>query len=64
MPGSIVTRLVYAVAFMGISQLAHAALPSAAAAPAPLLAAGIPAILAVGGGALIMRVRGREKQRH
>ena len=59
MSGSIVSRLVYVVAFVGISPLAYAAPTSAA--PAPLLAAGIPAFMAIGGGALIARLRGRKK---
>ena len=60
MKTSFVTGLSYVVAFVGISTFAYAALPSAAV-PAPLLAAGIPAFLAVGGGALISRLRNRKK---
>jgi hypothetical protein len=50
------------LAVLGMSSLAYADVPTVAAnVPAPLLAAGIPAFLAVGGGALIMRLRNRKK---
>jgi hypothetical protein len=60
MKNPIVSGLTYLAAFLAISPLASAITVNAAA-PAPLLAAGIPAFLAVGGGALISRLRNRKK---
>jgi hypothetical protein len=58
MKTSIVAGLMYTLAFVGLSVPAAAA---ASATPAPILAAGIPAFMAVGGGALIARWRNRKK---
>jgi hypothetical protein len=58
----IITGIVYALGFVALSPLASAVTVNAASGtPAPLLAAGIPAFLAVGGGALIARLRNRKK---